>query len=328
MHSSAGEIERAIHTVLGGTPVREAAAAASLDPTSLEDATNLYRSAGRAALDASTQPDWFQAYVQFRDWQTAEQSVITHLWPELQQAEAEGSIAAWWFVRKFPCWRFRIRSGPSAAPDTVQTLIARVLDAMVAHSAADRWWQSIYEPETYVLGGPTSMDIAHGLFHADSRELLTYISRHTAEKTNHPPLGRKELSVLLLSTLMRGAGQEWSEQCDIWHRVERSRPLPPDTPLDRLRAMRPGMQKLLILDLGPKSDLLRGDGPLASLSTWFEVFAKGGRQLGEAVRTGRVERGIRDIAERHILFHWNRMGLPQRQQSVVARVARDAAFRN
>ncbi|WP_329021542.1 thiopeptide-type bacteriocin biosynthesis protein [Streptomyces sp. NBC_00690] len=320
MHSSAGKIERAIHAVLGGTPVSKAAADASLDVRRLEEAIDVYQSAGRAALDASTQPDWLQVYVQFRDWHTAEQSVITHLWPVFQQAEAEGTIAAWWFVRKFPCWRFRIRPGPSASVSAVQNLMTEEFDAMAAQGAADRWQESIYEPETYVLGGPAGIDIAHHLFHADSREILTYISRHSGQATL--PLGRKELSLLLLSTLMRGAGQEWSEQGDIWHNVERRRPLAPNTPLNRLRAMKPDLLKLLALDVGRDSSLLKAGGPLADLSSWFEAFHSAGKQLGEAARTNYLERGIRDITERHVLFHWNRTGLPGPQQSAMARAAR------
>lgn len=320
MHSSAGKIERAIHAVLGGSPVPKAAADTSLDPSRLEDAVAVYRSAGRAALDASAQPDWFQAYVQFRIWHTAEQSVITHLWPVFQQAETEGSIAAWWFVRKFPCWRFRIRFGPSAEPGVVKTLMAQAFNAMTTHGGANRWWETIYEPEIYVLGGPTGIDIAHRLFHADSREVLIYTSRYPDRTAS--PLGRKELSILLLSTLMRGADQEWAEQGDIWHRVERSRPLPPNSPADRLHAMRPDLLKLLSLDVSHGSGLLETGGPLTGLSSWFEVFRNAGKQLDEAARTNRLDRGIRDILERHILFHWNRTGLPSSQQSVVAAAAR------
>ncbi|MFI2210131.1 thiopeptide-type bacteriocin biosynthesis protein [Streptomyces sp. NPDC020141] len=321
MHIPSQDVERAIHAVLGGTPLHQVAANFSLDPRTLEDAFDLYRSAGRAALDASTQPDWFQAYVQFRDWQTAEQSVITHLWPALQQAEAEGTITAWWFVRKFPCWRFRIRSGPSASISAVQNLMAEKFDTMVAQGAAERWRESIYEPETYVLGGPASIEIAHCLFHADSRELLTYISRQSTQAV--PSLGRKELSILLLSTLIRGAGQEWAEQGDIWRRVESSRPLPPSTQPERLHLMRPDLLKLLTLDVSAGSGLLEARGPLAGLSLWFGAFHSAGKRLEEAANANRLGRGTRDVVERHVLFHWNRTGLPAPQQSIVARVARE-----
>ncbi|WP_405643946.1 thiopeptide-type bacteriocin biosynthesis protein [Streptomyces uncialis] len=326
MHSSTEKIERAIHAVLGGTPVSKAAADASLDASRLEDAVDVYRSAGRAALDVSTQPDWHQVYVQFRDWHTAEQSVITHLWPVFQQAEAEGAIAAWWFVRKYPCWRFRIRSGPSAAPGAAQSLMAQALSTMVAHGTADRWQETNYEPETYVLGGPAGIAVAHRLFHADSRALFTYIGLQNRDAPARPPLGRKELSILLISSLMRGAGQEWAEQGDIWHRVEHSRPLPSDTPSDRLRAMAPDLLKLLSLDVGPASSLLEAGGSLADLAEWLKAFDNTGKQLGEAARTGQLKRGIRDVLGRHVLFHWNKLGLPQSQQSIVARVARSTIF--
>ncbi|MFI1863714.1 thiopeptide-type bacteriocin biosynthesis protein [Streptomyces jumonjinensis] len=326
MHSPAGEVERAIHAVLGGTLVHEAAVDVSLDPSSLEDAVDLYCSAGRAALDASIEPDWYQAYVQFRDWQKAEQSVITHLWPVLQQAEAEGTVVAWWFVRKFPCWRFRIRSGSSAAPSTAKALLTQALDAMVALGAADRWWESIYEPETYALGGPAGIEIAHRLFHADSRALMAYASPRADDTAAPPPLGRRELSILLLSALMRGADQEWAEQGDIWHRVEQSRPFPSGTPSDQLQAMRPMLRRLLTLDTGPASNLTQRTDPLAQYKEWIRAFSTSGEEFGATRNNGSLTRGMRDVMERLALFHWNRMGLPSIHQSILARAAREAIF--
>lgn len=41
--------------------------------------------------------------------------------------------------------------------------------------------------------------------------------------------------VLMCSLLMRSAGQERSEQGDIWHKVSQLRPLPLGTPSERLR---------------------------------------------------------------------------------------------
>ena len=47
------------------------------------------------------------------------------------------------------------------------------------------------------------MDIAHDLFCSDSRNILAYL------RWPEPIVGRRELSVLLCSTLFRGAGQEF-----------------------------------------------------------------------------------------------------------------------
>lgn len=63
------------------------------------------------------------------------------------------------------------------------------------------------------------MTCAHELFHADSRAILA-LHHHTN------PLGRRELSVLLCTVLMRAASLEWYEMGDTWHQVTAERPLP------------------------------------------------------------------------------------------------------
>ncbi len=75
------------------------------------------------------------------------------------------------------------------------------------------------------------IDIAHDLFCADSRAVVTVLR---SDKTT---LGRRELSLLLCSTLMRAANLEWYEQGDVWHRVIQERPLPTDISTAKVAAM-------------------------------------------------------------------------------------------
>jgi hypothetical protein len=53
------------------------------------------------------------------------------------------------------------------------------------------------------------MDIAHDLFCSDISNILDYLRRPA------PVIGRRELSVLLCSTLFRAGEQEWFECGDI-----------------------------------------------------------------------------------------------------------------
>jgi thiopeptide-type bacteriocin biosynthesis protein len=227
-HLTTAEIETAIAKVIAGTPVTDAASAVGMQAPALADAVEVYRQAGRQALDR-TAPGWWQVYIHFTDWEHAEQTVADHLAPLLLQAEAEGVIAAWWFMRKHPCWRLRLRPGP--AGHSMTTDLAAALDQLATKGQIDGWWPGIYEAETAAFGGKPGMDIAHDLFCGDSRAIVTMLG--SGEAT----LGRRELSLLLCGTLMRAANLEWYEQGDVWHRVTQERPLPTDIPTAKITAM-------------------------------------------------------------------------------------------
>ncbi|HEX8006848.1 MAG TPA: thiopeptide-type bacteriocin biosynthesis protein, partial [Trebonia sp.] len=165
--------ENAILAVLSGTPLEEAAACIGTDPPGLADAIELYQAAGRAALEA--QPcagDWQHVSIEFPDWDTAEHAAAVGLAPQLRQAEDDGIIAAWWFIRKAPCWRLRCQPGPAATPPGAAARISGILQDMRSQGLIVTARQAIYEPETCAFGGPAGMDIAYRLFHADSRNIL------------------------------------------------------------------------------------------------------------------------------------------------------------
>jgi hypothetical protein len=60
---------------------------------------------------------------------------------------------------------------------------------------------------------------------------------------------------------MRGAGQDWYEQGDIWARMADNRPLPQGTPLDRLRGIESGLRRLMTVDASSASTLVSQGGP-------------------------------------------------------------------
>jgi len=313
----------AVLAVLAGTPLHEAAARIPMAPDGLAGAVELYHAAGRAALHAQARAagGWHQVSIEFTDWDTAEHAATTCLGPQLQHAEAAGTISSWWFTRKALCWRLRCQPGRAATLADLTTFLNRVLETMLAQGMIVRAQETIYEPEAYAFGGTGGMDIAHHLFHADSRNILSYLSRHGPEMTP----GRRELSILLCSVLMRGAGQDWYEQGDIWHRVADNRPVPPGTSLERLRDITPGLRRLMTVDAGPASNLA-DDGALAFAADWAGAFDQAGTALGNAAHDGKLGRGLRDILAHHVIFHWNRIGLSLRTQSILATAATDAVF--
>jgi len=314
--------EQAVLAVLTGASLSETAARVPTLPETLSEAIEVYRAAGRGALEARSDPlGWYQVHIEFTDYNAAEQTVVSHLLPVLQQAEHDGAITGWWFIRKSPCWRFRFRPASRSANADMRERIDRTLDAMVSCGATRRWWPSPYEPETFAFGGPEGISIAHDLFHADSRGILNYL--HQQRPTGSGALGRKETSLLLISVLLRAAGQEWGEQGDIWAQVTAKRPLPADEPLGRVQAMVPALRQLMTVDAGPGS-LYMTTGPLAPLADWSTSLEETGRRLGGAGRKNRLTLGTRSILARHITFHWNRLAFTPHQQAIWAEAAREA----
>ena len=190
--------------------------------------------------------------IEFPDWNTAERTVADYLLPLLATAERDGEVTCWWYLRKPPSWRLRLHTpGPPAS-----TLLGDTLDTLVARRLITGWRPGRYEPETVAFGGDDAMTIAHRLFHADSRAILTHLP-HLASR-------RRELSLLLCTALLRAARQDWHEQGDIWHRASRLRPLPADVPLSLVRSMTGAVHRLL------STDTTAHNGPLHDLRSWVE----------------------------------------------------------
>jgi hypothetical protein len=98
----------AIETLLAElvTPLDQAAEQVPTDPVDLAEAVEVYRAAGRAALESQARArSWFQFRIQFADWNAAEQGAAAHLAPRLQDVQEKGTLPDWWFLRKHPYWR-------------------------------------------------------------------------------------------------------------------------------------------------------------------------------------------------------------------------------
>ncbi|WP_328665348.1 thiopeptide-type bacteriocin biosynthesis protein [Streptomyces sp. NBC_00322] len=309
---------RAVLDVLAGAPLVDAADRAGMETANLADAVAVFQQAGHEALaQPAGSTDWWQVYIEFTDWTSAEQTAVTHLAPLLRSAEENGSVTAWWFTRKHPCWRLRLRVNPEIG---AKLGLGAALDHLVADGHLRRWWPGIYEPETPAFGGPASMTAAHNLFVADSREVLRLSGR------NDFAIGRRELSVLLCTIMMRAAGLEWYEQGDVWQRViaEEQRSKLGDIPEERLHTMATQLRALLVANTDPDGPVLSSGGPLEPVTEWADAFRYTGLALSEGVRFGSLDRGLRRILSLHVIFHWNRLGLSLRAQSALAWAARTA----
>jgi protein-L-isoaspartate(D-aspartate) O-methyltransferase len=288
---------------------------------------------------------WAQINIEFINWDHAAEVALGELQPLLDQFPG-----GWWYVRKHPHWRIRHVTEEDSignrANAPIGSTTARVraqlhaaLDALTRDRVLRAWCTGIYEPETLAFGGPAGMHVAHDLFCRDSRAALAQLADAARTSDNRgisgssaaPPtdqnaaraVGRVELSLLLISRLLREAGLDWYEQGDVWARVADSRRGPGTTSRTVAARAPSAVRRMLTLDTGPATDLST-TGPLAAHQAWLDAFHTAGTQLGALARTGHLSRGLRAVLAHHVIFHWNRVGLPARDQYTLARLAREA----
>lgn len=252
--------------------------------------------------------DWRQINLRYDTWQTAEDTAADHLHPLLSTAEADGTLAAWWFIRKRETWRLRLLPAPGGdeAADTV-------LAQLTGHTTVREHARTVYEPETHRFGGPQAMGIAHTLFHHDSRHILTHLAAAHGGRDL-----RRELGVRLATRLITAAGQDFYEQGDIWaalaeHRTTADSPEPSPATL--------GAVQILIT---AQSDA--PDSPLTQRPDWATGFDDAGQALAQAAQRGHLTRGIRAVLTDHVLFALNRLGVSAADQATLATAASRVIF--
>jgi protein-L-isoaspartate(D-aspartate) O-methyltransferase len=258
---------------------------------------------------------WCQYNIEFPDRDTAEHAAARELFPALAAAQQAGLLHGWWFIRKQP-WKLRYLPG-----DPTTATITDLLAALTADGQIASWAAAIYEPETLAFGGPQGMDVAHGLFHDDSRHILARAAQAGARA-----LGRRETSVILCSVMLRAAGLDWYEQGDVWAKVASVRPATAATVSPgRATALAPAIHRLMTVN--PRSLCAAGSGgPLTGHGEWITAFEDTGQALADLARHGRLRRGLRAVLAHHILFHANRAGLPITDQATLAALASAHVF--
>ncbi|MFJ8561625.1 methyltransferase, FxLD system [Streptomyces microflavus] len=255
-------------------------------------------------------PDrWHQHNITFIDRDSARHAIDERVGPTLITAETEGQLTGWWFMNKQP-WPLRYLA------DEPSPIIESLLNDLVGEGAVVSWLPCVYEPECAAFGGPDAMKAAHGLFHSDSRHLLTY-------QPGPEHLGRKETAVLLASVMMRGAGLDWFEQADVWAKVAALRPVTSALSPARVAELTPFVRKLMSADAHALS--LR-DGPLHGHGAWVTAFERTGATLARLAQRGALTRGLRAVIAHHIIFHANRAGLLRDDQSALSNIAREAVM--
>ncbi|GLZ16061.1 hypothetical protein Acsp04_62960 [Actinomadura sp. NBRC 104425] len=259
---------------------------------------------------------WRQLNVAFPAWTTAERTAVDHLAPLMVAAANEGLIRSWFFIRKAPCWRMRYL--PATDPPRTETCLLRRLSPLQQARRIVTVTPVVYEPETHAFGGTQGMASAHRLFHLDSRHLLAYLADSRAGGGH-----RRALSVLLCISLLRGAGLDWYEQGDVWARVADHREPPGEPTTGRLGKLRDDLRLLMTVDAPSPADHATAR---AFTAGWADAFSTAGRELAGLAATAQLHRGLRAVLAHHIIFAWNRHGLPRSAQAALAHSAKTVVF--
>jgi thiopeptide-type bacteriocin biosynthesis protein len=234
-----------------------------------------------------------------------ERQAVSHLARILPAAETDGLITSWWFIRKNR-WRIRYLPAEQTSGQHNHDPVHPLLTDEVT------WTSGTYEPEVHAFGGPESMRLAHTLFHRDSRHLLSFL--------RNDPADRREHSLVLCTALMRAAGLEWGEQGDVWVRIAEQRaglPRQPNGPDPQTWASFTSDVRHLLL-CTPRADAISHD--------WLAAFTNTGTALRTLREQGTLTRGIRAVITLHVIFHWNRIGIPAATQVTLAHAATDACL--
>ncbi|WP_435178731.1 methyltransferase, FxLD system [Actinacidiphila sp. bgisy145] len=255
---------------------------------------------------------WRQVNLRCRDWEAAEHMAVTHLGPFLTDAETTGTVSGWWLVRKAETWRLRFL--PRGEDDqAAAAFLDHLTTTLIGRAAIQRAHQAVYEPETYRFGGPEAMAIAHRLFHADSRQILQYLAR-VGTGDDH----RRELAVRLGTRMMTAAGQDFYEQGDIWAQVAEHR--------TDAGAPQPGAPTLTAVQFLVTAASDSPGSPLTLAPDWPTAFEDAGRALTCLAQQGALTRGLRAILTDHLLFAFNRLGIPAQHQYLLATAASRVIF--
>ncbi|GAA0956173.1 thiopeptide-type bacteriocin biosynthesis protein [Actinocorallia libanotica] len=302
---STAELVTAVRAILVGADPASTAAHYGADPADLDDAVAAYHAAGTAALEQRANDGWFQVKVEPANWAAAEKLAAFSFGPRLDELTSAGAITGWWFLRKYPCWRLRFhRADPQP--------VTEVLEELTAAGVLTGWRTSLYEPETTAFGGPTAMGIIHDLFCDDSTGALAYLRQPT------PVIGRRELSLLLLSGLFHAAGLDGFERGEVFARTAHLRPSPDPIALASLIE---NMRTFLSITNPASSPLFSTEGDAAHSAGWLAAYTAAGHRLRAAADQGRLERGLRAILTHLVIFHWNRLGLSADRQGILASAA-------
>jgi thiopeptide-type bacteriocin biosynthesis protein len=236
--------------------------------------------------------------------------------PELQaglgrlgdQLLRTGAASNFWFLYKPPGIRLRVETDDPAAAARVTRAVRR----WSRDGILEAFQGAVYEPETYLFGGPESMAHVHAQFTADSLAWLALGG--TLRQPRLPPSWA--VSLVMLRPLFAAFGVVDWEDVDVWDRVvaRTGRRLPASVDGPEL-----GEIVRDITDAWSNADGLRRGFPLR-VRRVIKRHELASEQVGASwrARGGPESIGARALLALLVIFHWNRAGIPMSRQSILA----------
>ena len=233
-----------------------------------------------------------------------------------RQALGEGLAHDFFYMHKPPGLRIRFLTDEGGVA-RLNLLLREHLHGWQQEGLVREWRPGVYEPETYLFGGPASMRSVHRVFTADSLAWLGFHRRHLAAETGLKPGPSWAMSLLLLRALFDALQIVGWEDLDVWDRVRRYRPLPPAAAEDprfarlatALRAAWPS-RSALTAKLSPEAVEL--------VEEYRQVVLDEGKSwVRDYFESGSAVVGPREVASFVTIFHWNRAALPAARQALI-----------
>ncbi|UFR00297.1 thiopeptide-type bacteriocin biosynthesis protein [Streptomyces sp. Go40/10] len=226
-----------------------------------------------------------------------------------------GQAREFFFMHKPPGLRLRfLAARPSRAGELRETLLRRL-----GPGQAEGTWgppvAGVYEPETYLFGGPPAMPWVHALFTADSR---AWLDVHTLAAGAPPPPSWR-VSLALLHAVFDALDIVGWEHRGVWQAVreEAGRRLPGGLEAPDLRRAAAGIRDWWELSPGARLEALP--------QNWRNVVGEHVQAVGRAAEqwrtryfaSGEATIGARRAAAHYAVFHWNRAALSTARQCLL-----------
>jgi thiopeptide-type bacteriocin biosynthesis protein len=240
-----------------------------------------------------------------RDALSAARSVFSELSDRLPRWRRQRALRCVFFMRKPPDIRLRllVRDRQSSIRSRLQKIMRQLRSA----GAIERYFFSVYEPETNLFGGAPAMRLVHKYFDIDSAGWVAL--DQFAQSGQRTALPMETVSNGILNDLFMRAVGDSAEVWDIWRNLAvliRAREQADAARVDRT-----------IVEIEP----LRLRASAAEAAT-LARYAQANRALAEGLRKlqerGSLHTGLRALLAFVAMFHLNRYGFDHDRQSLLA----------
>lgn len=262
--------------------------------------------------------DWLQIGIRPRDDLGPRGELCRQLACLARKLLSVSAVDDFFFVNKPPGMRLRFQTAAAASSADVADVVRADVMRWRAEGLIDHVEPGVYEPESWLFGGPRSMSFVHPLFTVDS---LIWLDYHSCRAVEGEPVSPAWLvSLAALRTVFAGLDIIGWEDVGVWDCIRKmagrrlgedkvSRPMYAEV-TDELRDAWSHRDRILD-ELHPAAKAIVAHHDSALLT--------GAAQW----RSGyfchrRASLGPRAAAAFYVIFHWNRAALSLTEQALLA----------